>query len=105
MRMLHHKFWRLIAAPKVSEAALAECMQQLKNQLPSPVFWLIGKVQSGKSSIVRALTGSEIALIGNGFQACTKNSRIYHFPDPEHCLLRFLDTRGLGEVWLIVGEK
>jgi uncharacterized protein (DUF697 family) len=62
----------------------------------APVVWLIGKVQSGKTSIVRALTGASDAEIGAGFRACTKTARIFDFP-AEAPIIRFLDTRGLGE--------
>ncbi len=63
----------------------------------APVVWLIGKVQSGKTSVVRAITHASDAEIGNGFAPCTKSSRVFDFPR-EHPILRFLDTRGLGEV-------
>lgn len=46
---------------------------------------------------MRAITGSNNAEIGNGFQPCTRTARLYAFPDEASCLLRFLDTRGLGE--------
>ena len=45
-----------------------------------------------------SLTGSSRAAIGNGFQPCTRTSQLYSFPETEDCLLKFLDTRGLGEV-------
>ncbi|WP_072395239.1 DUF697 domain-containing protein [Hyphomicrobium sp. CS1GBMeth3] len=62
----------------------------------APVVWLLGKVQSGKTSIIRAVTGATDAEIGDGFRPCTRTSRIYAFPS-EMPVLRFLDTRGLGE--------
>jgi uncharacterized protein (DUF697 family) len=62
----------------------------------APVIWLLGKVQSGKSSIVRALTGAAAAEIGLGYKPCTKTAAIFDFP-PEAPAIRFLDTRGLGE--------
>lgn len=62
----------------------------------APVIWLIGKVQSGKSSIVRAITKSDDVALGSGFKACTRTARIFDFPE-EAPALRFLDTRGLGE--------
>ena len=65
--------------------------------MPVPVLWLLGKTQAGKTSIIRALTGSVQAEIGNGFQPCTRTARIYDFPAGTP-LVRFLDTRGLGEV-------
>lgn len=72
-------------------------IEQVKPNLPVPVFWLLGKTQSGKTSLVRALTGHERAEIGNGFQPCTKTSYFYDFPSLSHPMIRFLDTRGLGE--------
>jgi uncharacterized protein (DUF697 family) len=63
----------------------------------APVVWLLGKVQSGKTSIVRELTQATTAEIGNGYEACTKTARIFDFP-AEAPIIRFLDTRGLGEV-------
>lgn len=62
----------------------------------APIVWLLGKVQSGKTTIIRALTGASDAEVGQGYQACTKDSRIFDFP-AEAPLIRFLDTRGLGE--------
>ncbi len=61
-----------------------------------PVVWLLGKTGAGKSSLICALTGKSDAEIGNGFQPCTRSARSYDFPAGEP-LLRFLDTRGLGE--------
>lgn len=72
-------------------------IDEVKQRLPIPVFWLLGKTQSGKTSIIHAITGSDKAEIGNGFQPCTKRSWFYDFPSPSHPMLRFLDTRGLGE--------
>ena len=46
----------------------------------APVVWLSGKVQSGKSSIVRAIIESSDAKIGSGFKACTRTSRLFEFP-------------------------
>jgi uncharacterized protein (DUF697 family)/predicted GTPase len=75
------------------EARLAE----LRSRSPVPVFWLFGKTQSGKTSLVRCLTGASDAEIGTGFQPCTRFSRHYDFPNAETPLLRFLDTRGVDE--------
>ena len=63
----------------------------------APVVWLLGKVQSGKTSIIREPTQSSDAEIGSGFRACTKTARVFDFPS-EAPIIRFLDTRGLGEV-------
>jgi uncharacterized protein (DUF697 family) len=61
-----------------------------------PVVWLLGKVQSGKSSIVRTLTGLSDIEIGSGFKATTKVAHIFDYPATSP-VIRFLDTRGLGE--------
>ena len=63
----------------------------------APVVWLLGKVQSGKTSIIRTLTQTSTAEIGSGFAPCTRTSRVFDFP-AEAPIIRFLDTRGLGEV-------
>lgn len=81
----------------MDKAELNEAVQLATDRQPVPVLWLIGKTQSGKTSLIRALTGSAKAEIGNGFQPCTSTSRFYDFP-AELPLVRFLDTRGLGEV-------
>jgi uncharacterized protein (DUF697 family) len=77
--------------------ASAEETVALKAREWAPVVWLLGKVQSGKTSIVRAITGTTEADIGDGYKACTRTARVFDFP-PEAPAIRFLDTRGLGEV-------
>ena len=64
-------------------------------EVPLPTLWLLGKTGAGKSSIVRALTGA--GEVGSGFTPCTRTANAFDFP-PETPVLRFLDTRGLGEV-------
>jgi uncharacterized protein (DUF697 family) len=78
-------------AETVNEQEIADRARQV-----APIVWLIGKVQSGKTSIVRELTKSSRAEVGNGFQACTRWSQVFDFP-VEAPIIRFLDTRGLGE--------
>jgi uncharacterized protein (DUF697 family) len=63
----------------------------------APVVWLLGKTGAGKTAIVAAITGNPRAEIGEGFAPCTRTATIYDVP-PEVPLIRFLDTRGLGEV-------
>src|SRR5258708_13205356 len=62
----------------------------------APVVWLLGKTGAGKTAIVAALTGDPRAEIGEGFEPCTGAAAFYDV-QPEVPLLRFLDTRGLGE--------
>src|SRR5213592_677413 len=72
-------------------------LEKLRQRTPVPVFWLFGKTQSGKTSLVKFLTGAEEAEIGQGFKPCTRFSRLYEFPTVEAPLLTFLDTRGVDE--------
>jgi len=99
MRLLKQWSWKnlgdVLFNPKPS--GLDGKIDEVKQRLPIPVFWLLGKTQSGKTSLIRALTGSDAAEIGNGFQPCTRHSRLYDFPSASHPMIRFLDTRGLGE--------
>lgn len=78
------------ASPREAEAIAVTAREN------ATVVWLVGKVQSGKTSIVRALTGCTDAEIGTGYAPCTRTSRVFDFP-PEAPVIRFLDTRGLGE--------
>jgi uncharacterized protein (DUF697 family) len=79
------------------ERQLQEHLEKLREKLPVPVFWLFGKTQSGKTSLIKYMTGADSAEIGRGFQPCTRFSRQYQFPSAETPLLSFLDTRGLDE--------
>ncbi len=81
----------------MSDAALNEALRRARAAQPPPVVWLLGKTQSGKTSIIRSLTGSPDAEIGNGFQSCTRTARFYDHP-ADTPVVRFLDTQGLGEV-------
>ena len=83
--------WPTAAADTVTEEEIAAAAREF-----APVVWLLGKVQSGKTSLIRVMTGCSTAEIGDGFRACTKTARIFDFPE-EAPLVRFLDTRGLGE--------
>lgn len=92
------KIWEQFAFPKVNSAALESSLQRIRSDLPVPVFWLLGKAQSGKTSLIRAMTENTRTEIGNGIRACTKTATMYSFPGEEDGIVRFLDTRGLGEV-------
>ncbi|AGA33512.1 hypothetical protein TVNIR_1851 [Thioalkalivibrio nitratireducens DSM 14787] len=84
-----------VLRPEPVPAIDAEIAARAREQ--APVLWLLGKVQSGKTSIIRAVTGHPDAGIGLGFRPCTARSRVYDFPE-DVPIVRFLDTRGLGEV-------
>jgi uncharacterized protein (DUF697 family) len=86
-----------LAKPADGDADVADAAQSDLLSGKAPVVWLLGKVQSGKTSIIRTLTGCTNLEIGRGFKATTKTSEIFDFPDAVP-LIRFLDTRGLGEV-------
>ncbi len=85
--------WRAPRGEPDWDAELAH----LRDQVPAPTFWLFGKTQSGKTSVVRFLTKAEDAAIGSGYRPCTRTSRIYPFPAADTPVLTFLDTRGVDE--------
>lgn len=87
-----------VLKPSVDHQNLSAKITELKGKLPIPVVWLLGKTQSGKTSIIRSLTGDSRAKIGDSIRPCTANSFLYNFPTAENSLIRFLDTRGLGEI-------
>lgn len=86
--------WHTVVSPERDPAASADIAA--KATAAAPVVWLVGKVQSGKSSIVQALTGASAAEVGNGFKACTASAQVFDYP-ADAPAIRFLDTRGLGE--------
>jgi energy-coupling factor transporter ATP-binding protein EcfA2 len=86
------------ASPAVNaEATPPEVDVKPIHTAPLPVVWLLGKTGSGKSFLIRAMTGLSDVEIGNGFMPCTKTARRFDFP-AEIPVMRFIDTRGLGEV-------
>jgi uncharacterized protein (DUF697 family)/predicted GTPase len=95
------QFWgvikRIILRDDAPPPDLEATLEKLRSRTPTPIFWLLGKTQSGKSSIVRFLTGADEAVVGSGFRPCTRTSRQFEFPSHEAPLLSFLDTRGVDE--------
>lgn len=95
------RFWDAVRRTVTGDASpppdIEATLSAMRAKTPAPVFWLLGKTQSGKTSLVRFLTGAEDAAIGSGFRPCTKTSRLYQFPTPDAPLLTFLDTRGVDE--------
>ena len=81
----------------IDDAGFDQQRRKLLQSAPIPLLWLFGKTGSGKSSIIRMLTGATEAEIGSGFRPHTKTSRQFSFPDDEMPIARFLDTRGIGE--------
>ncbi|HEX5273107.1 MAG TPA: GTPase, partial [Gemmataceae bacterium] len=79
------------------DAELQAHLDDLRSRVPVPVFWLFGKTQSGKTTLIKYLTGANDAEVGQGFRPCTRFSREYEFPTHEAPVLAFLDTRGLDE--------
>ncbi len=96
-KFLNRDWINQILNPSVSDSQLHEKLEQARQNMPIPVFWLLGKTQSGKSSIIQALTGSSRAEIGQGFRACTRQSAVFDFPNEDTAFVRFLDSKGLGE--------
>ncbi|MFZ1108080.1 MAG: GTPase domain-containing protein [Rhodomicrobium sp.] len=90
--------WRSLRDSVLSPQAVAppdDKVAELASRT-APLIWLIGKVQAGKTSIVRALTDATAAEVGEGYKPCTRTARIFDFPS-DAPVIRFLDTRGLGE--------
>lgn len=81
----------------VDEAQIADILMRLRAELPTTEVWLVGKPQTGKSSIVRALTGVGAEIIGQGFRPHTAHTQRYSYPTADMPLLIFTDTVGLGE--------
>jgi uncharacterized protein (DUF697 family) len=88
---------RRLFSRRAREEQLREHLERLRPKLPVPVFWLFGRTQSGKTSLIKYLTGAERAAIGKGFEPCTRFSHRFQFPSAEAPLVTFLDTRGLDE--------
>lgn len=82
---------------QVDPDRLAEILKEARSQLPTTEVLLIGKPQAGKSSIIRALTGADAKIIGQGFRPHTTHTQRYQFPTADLPLITFTDTVGLGE--------
>jgi uncharacterized protein (DUF697 family)/GTP-binding protein EngB required for normal cell division len=82
----------------INEAQVAEILERVRSELPTTEAVLIGKPQSGKSSIVRGLTGVSAEIIGQGFRPHTQHTQRYTYPSDDLPLIIFTDTVGLGDV-------
>ncbi len=82
---------------RVNEAEVTELLKQVRDTLPTTEVLLIGKPQTGKSSIIRGLTGISDQIVGQGFRPHTIHTQRYNYPTDDLPLLVFTDTVGLGE--------
>lgn len=82
----------------LNDNQIAEILATVRTQLPTTEALLIGKPQSGKSSIVRGLTGVSEQIVGQGFRPHTQHTQRYAYPSHDLPLLIFTDTVGLGDV-------
>jgi uncharacterized protein (DUF697 family) len=92
-----YKRIRRLFSTEQRDEQLQKHIEDLRKRTPVPVLWLFGKTQTGKTTLIKFLTGAEEAEIGEGFRPCTRFSRQYDFPTAEAPLLTFLDTRGVDE--------
>jgi uncharacterized protein (DUF697 family) len=89
---------RLLRWFSVSEDEVRTILESVREKLPTTEAFLLGKSQSGKSSIVRVLTGGSVEMVGQGFRPHTKHTQRYVYPTPDFPLLVFIDTVGIGDV-------
>ncbi len=94
---LINRYWRSLWEGVSSETG-DERRQEVDSATAKvvPMIWLLGKTAAGKSSIVKCVTGASEIEIGNGYRPCTRTADVFVYP-PDQPLLKFLDTRGLGE--------
>jgi uncharacterized protein (DUF697 family) len=95
-RQIGPSLWQRVATEAASPTPADGQTLTRKPIAQAQVLWLVGKTGAGKTSIVRALTGEAGAEIGAGWKPCTRTARLYELPAGPF-VLRFLDTRGLGE--------
>ena len=94
-----HRLWKAISEVQFNDRPGSSADPKdarERAQAIAPVVWLLGKTGAGKTAIVAGLTGDPYAEVGEGFEPCTRTAAFYDMP-PEVPLLRFLDTRGIGE--------
>lgn len=83
---------------RVSDEEVAEILEVVRTKLPTTEVILLGKPQSGKSSIIRGLTGVSADIVGQGFRPHTQHTQQYAYPSDDLPLLVFTDTVGLGDI-------
>lgn len=90
---LQKLFDELLVVP--SSDQVKDLQQNLNSRVPT--IWLLGKTGAGKSSLIKAISDHSQIPIGKGFKPCTDDIAAYDLPQTNP-VLRFLDTRGLGEI-------
>ncbi|TVQ46451.1 MAG: DUF697 domain-containing protein [Gloeocapsa sp. DLM2.Bin57] len=108
LKNLQNRLRQIVAVEKVSEKVgswfnvsekeIEEILTKVRAELPTTEAFLIGKPQTGKSSLVRGLTGVSAEIVGQGFRPHTQNTQRYNYPCDDLPLLVFTDTVGLGDV-------
>ncbi|MGF1457706.1 MAG: GTPase family protein [Leptolyngbyaceae cyanobacterium] len=98
MKQISSPFKRIWQRFTVNESQIAEHLQAVRQQLPTTEVILLGKPQTGKSSIVRGMTGQSVDIVGQGFRPHTRSTQQYPYPSAELPLLIFTDTVGLGDI-------
>jgi len=65
---------------------------------PEPaVIWLLGRTQSGKTSLLNHLAGRTLGAVGQGSAPCTIATHRHDYPSQGLPIARFLDTQGIDE--------
>ncbi len=89
------EYWRRIWE-EIERQGAGQAVETGQQDSALPMIWVLGKTGAGKSSLIGMLTGASEIGIGNGFESCTTQSRLYGYPQ-EAPVLHYLDTRGIGE--------
>ena len=91
MKRYWSRIWELIERQgKGDEPSAAE------ENVALPTILMLGKPGAGKSTFIRLMTDISEIEIGNGYEPCTRHSRLFRFPASEP-VLQFMDTAGIGE--------
>ena len=72
-------------------------LKELAENRP-PTFFLIGRTQTGKSSLINAIVGKQVADVGDNIKSLTTEAKKYSINFPEiNSTLVFVDSRGYFE--------